>query len=45
MRRGMPRSPEKCIGKNVRLRPMVQSQKCHLPIVSLMNFPVIFGNQ
>ena len=32
-------------GPNVRLNPMRNSQKCHLPIVSLIILPVTLGNQ
>jgi hypothetical protein len=34
-----------CIGKKVRLKPTIISQKCQAPRVSLYNRPVIFGNQ
>jgi len=37
--------PIRCIGKNVRLKPMKVSQKWSFPSVSLYMRPVIFGNQ
>ena len=42
---GMPRNPRKCSVKNVILKPMKKSQKCHVPNVVLAIRPVIFGNQ
>src|SRR4051812_5495319 len=45
VRRGIPYIPDMCIGKNVRLKPIMVSQKCHLPSVSLGIRPVTFGNQ
>ena len=35
MRRGIPHTPRKCIGKKVPLKPMMVSQKCSLPSSSL----------
>ena len=43
LRRGMPMSPDQCIGMNVRFIPMNASQKCHEPSASLNNRPVSFG--
>ena len=40
-----PASPRKCIGKNVTLKKIIDSQKCHLPSVSLYMWPVHFGSQ
>jgi len=34
-----------CIGKNVRLKPTKNSQKCHFASVSLIIRPVHFGKQ
>ena len=45
MRRGMPSTPRKCIGPNVRLKPKKTSQKYHLPSVSSISIPVNFGHQ
>ena len=45
MRRGMPSIPATCIGTNVRLKPMTNSQKCQRPSRSLSIRPVAFGNQ
>ena len=45
MRRGMPRSPEMCIGKKVRLKPMSISQKWIWPKRSSSSLPVNFGSQ
>ena len=45
MRLGMPASPKKCCGKNVTLNEIADSQKCHLPSVSLYMRPVHFGSQ
>ncbi len=43
VRRGMPFSPRKCMGKNVRFMPMNVTQNWMLPSFSLMMRPVIFG--
>src|SRR5690606_11183353 len=45
MRLGIPSSPTKCMGKNVRFTPMKRSQKFHFPSRSSIKRPVIFGNQ
>ena len=37
--------PEKCIGKKVTLKKIIDSQKCHLPSVSSYIRPVHFGSQ
>ena len=44
-RRGIPCTPIRCIGKNVRLKPMNVAQKWIFPSRSLYIRPVIFGNQ
>ena len=44
VRRG-PSKPRKCIGKNVRLKPMTISQKLSLPSVSSSILPKTFGYQ
>ena len=45
MRRGIPSSPVKCIGKKVMFCPANMSQKCICPCFSSYMRPVIFGNQ
>src|SRR5688572_22333871 len=45
MRRGMPSKPVQCIGMNVRLNPMKNSQKNTLPSCSFIILPVTLGNQ
>ncbi|MNV91226.1 hypothetical protein D3C71_1857030 [compost metagenome] len=42
-RRGMPRNPEKCIGKKPTLKPTNISQKAVLPQVAESFFPVTKG--
>ena len=44
-RRGMPRRPSKCIGKNETLNPMSIVQKLQRPRRALSILPVIFGSQ
>src|SRR5260370_15271162 len=42
-RRGMPSNPVQCMGMKVRLKKMTNVQKFHLPRVSLIIRPLIFG--
>lgn len=44
-RRGIPMSPDRCIGKNATLKNRNITQKFHRPSCSLNIRPVIFGNQ
>ena len=45
MRRGIPRIPRKCIGKNTRLNVTNVIAQCTLPQVSFIIRPNIFGYQ
>jgi hypothetical protein len=45
MRRGIPATPRKCIGKKVTLKPIIISQKVQWPSVSFSIVPVNFGHQ
>ena len=45
IRRDIPCSPRMCIGPKVMLKPMIISQKFHLPSFSLRRWPNTLGHQ